>query len=112
MPWELEMKCDVSRSDLFFIIAMNSIEWMLKVKFFLIHTGNTSLGCLCNIIIYTWVDNTSMLKESHASCQNILLFCGFVEKRRAKVMQYKSKKHVTGNILVHVVFLPSHSLHS
>jgi len=36
----------LSASDLLFIIAMDSIERMLKVKFFLIYTGHTSLGCL------------------------------------------------------------------
>ena len=43
--------CDVSTSNLLFIIAMDSIERMLQVKFFLIHAGHTSLGSLWNITI-------------------------------------------------------------
>ena len=41
----------LSASNLLFIIAMNSIQGMLKFKFFLIHAGHTSLGCLWNITI-------------------------------------------------------------
>lgn len=37
---------DVSTSNLLFIVAMDSIERMLQVKFFLIHAGHTSLGSL------------------------------------------------------------------
>lgn len=43
--------CDVSTSNLLFIVAMDSIERMLQVKFFLIHAGHTSLGSLWNITI-------------------------------------------------------------
>ena len=43
--------CDVRASNLLFIVAMDSIEWMLQVKFFLIHAGHTSLGSLWNITI-------------------------------------------------------------
>ena len=39
----------VCATNLLFIIAMDSVERMLKVKFFLICTGNTRLGCLWNI---------------------------------------------------------------
>lgn len=43
--------CEVSLSNLLFIVAMDSIERMLQVKFFLIHAGHTSLGSLWNITI-------------------------------------------------------------
>ena len=54
-------KCDVIASNLLFIIAMDSIERVLKVKFFLIHTGHTSLRCLWN----TTVMRGKWMKDLH-----------------------------------------------
>ena len=58
---EVGNECDLSTSNLLFIVAMDSIERMLKVKFFLIHAGHTSLGCLWNITIV----RGNCMKELH-----------------------------------------------